>query len=168
PVHDVTIAKPFAIGVFEVTLEDYYRFAVATGRAKPGDAGWDQGRLPVIVSWDNACAYAEWLTQQTGKRYRLPSEAEWEYACRAGSTTRFSFGDDMARLGEFAWYKDNSGGQTHPVGQKRPNAFGLYDMHGNVWEWVEDCWRDSYAGAPTDGSPWISGACRDRVLRGGN
>ena len=103
------------------------------------------------------------------KDYRLPSEAEWEYACRAGSETEFCFGDDAKRLGEFAWYSENSESKTHPVGEKKPNAWGLYDMHGNVWEWVEDDWHDSYEGAPDDGSAWIDKPRgSDRVVRGGS
>ena len=109
----------------------------------------------------------------TGYAIRLPSESEWEYACRAGTTTAYSFGDDESLLGDYAWYLDNAGkaGEryAHPVGQKLPNAWGLYDMHGNVWEWCEDPWHDNYDGAPTDGSVWPTGGrSRDRVLRGGS
>lgn len=169
PTHSVTIAKPFAIGAYEVTFQEYDAFAKATGRTPPSDQGYGREKRPVInVSWDDAWAYAVWLSAQTGARYRLPSEAEWEYACRAGSTTNYSFGDDAASLGEFAWYLNNAVSKTQPVGQKRPNAFGLYDMHGNVWEWVEDFWHDNYNGAPTDGRVWDSGAFVSRVLRGGN
>jgi len=105
----------------------------------------------------------------TGKVFRLPTEAEWEYAVRAGTTTTFSYGDDISRLNEYAWYWDNSEGKTHPVGQKTPNVWGLYDMHGNVFEWVEDDWHDTYKGAPADGGAWKDeqrGAYR--VLRGGS
>ena len=101
-------------------------------------------------------------------QFRLPSEAEWEYAARAGTQTAYSFGDDPNQLGEYAWFDGNSGVETHPVGQKRPNAFGLYDMHGNVWEWVADTCYKNYDGAPTDGSAWGSlGDGKPRVLRGG-
>src|SRR5690606_35512407 len=96
-------------------------------------------------------------------------EAEWEYACRARTTTHFSFDGDKSKLGDYAWYASNSGGKTHPVRQKQPNAWGLYDMHGNVWEWCEDVWHDSYTGAPTDGSAWLTGGDQTRrVLRGGS
>ena len=191
PPHRVRITRPFYLGMYEVTQQEYETvmggnpsWFSAQGGGMDRVAGQDTRRHPVeSVTWNDAITFCNKLSEREGllpyyrsgaeessggAGYRLPTEAEWEYACRAGSTTRFSFGDDTARLGEFAWYKDKSGGQTHPVGQKQPNAFGLYDMHGNVWEWVEDCWHDSYAGAPTDGSPWISGACRKRVIRGGN
>jgi formylglycine-generating enzyme required for sulfatase activity len=120
------------------------------------------------VTWEEARDYAEWLSDKTGKDYRLPTEAEWEYAARARSEKAFSFGDDESKLNEYAWYWDNSEVKTHPVGQKKSNAWGLYDIHGNVWEWVEDDWHDNYDGAPNDGRAWVSdprGAYR--VLRGG-
>jgi formylglycine-generating enzyme required for sulfatase activity len=121
------------------------------------------------VSLDDAQQYVAWLSRLTGQRYRLLSEAEWEYAARAGSTTAYSFGDDPATLGDYAWYHDNSKGKAHPVGLKKPNAWGLYDMHGNVWQWVEDCYHEHYTGAPEDGSAWIEGAdCGSRVVRGGS
>jgi formylglycine-generating enzyme required for sulfatase activity len=109
----------------------------------------------------------KWLSGLTGQQYRLLSEAEWEYAARARTTGPYSFEDDESVLGEYAWYGKNSGNRTHPVGEKKPNGFGLYDMHGNVWEWVEDCYHDSYQEAPSDGSAWIAGACGERVVRGG-
>ncbi|KOR28189.1 hypothetical protein TI04_11600, partial [Achromatium sp. WMS2] len=133
------------------------------------DRGWGRGNRPVInVTWDDAVAYTKWLSQQTGKDYRLPTEAQWEYAARAGSTSRYFFGDDANRLGDYAWYDGNSNSKTHPVGQKQPNAWGLYDVHGNVWEWTQDRWHGDYSGAPTDGSAWESGDSPLRVLRGGS
>jgi len=101
-------------------------------------------------------------------KYRPPSEAEWEYACRAGTTTRYSFGDSESKLGDYAWYRENSGDKTHPVGKKNPNPYGLYDMHGNVYDWVQDKWHSNYNGAPTDGSAWGSGDGAGRVIRGGS
>ena len=128
--------------------------------------GWGRGGRPVInVDWEDAKAFVAWLSVQTGQRYRLLSEAEWEYACRAGTTTRYWWGDEITP--ENANYGQNVG-KTSEVGKYPANPFGLYDMHGNVWEWVEDCWNDSYEGAPDDGSAWTSGDCRRRVLRGGS
>ncbi len=170
PVHKVTIDYDYAMSQYEITFDDYDRFCEATGRAKPEDQGWGRGQRPVInVDWNDAKAYTQWLAEQTGKSYWLPSEAEWEYACRAGTTTAYSFGDDVNQLGTYAWYTENSGGKTHPVGEKEPNAFGLYDMHGNVWEWLEDVWHSNYEGAPLDGSAWMSGGTSDaHPLRGGS
>ena len=131
--------------------------------------GWGRGRRPVInVSWDDAVAYTKWLSEQTSKRYRLPSEAEWEYAARAGTTTKYSWGK---KIGRNRANCDGCGSQwdnkkTGPVGSFPANAWGLHDMHGNVWEWVQDCWNDSYRGAPTDGSAWEGGDCSRRVMRG--
>jgi len=136
PVHTVSV-KSFWMSKYETTFEEYDVFASATGRSKPSDEGWGRGKRPVIyVSWQDAVAYAEWLSKKTGKAYRLPTEAEWEYAARGGSTTKWHFGNDESRLGEYAWYDGNSGKQTHAVGQKKPNDFGLYDMAGNVQEWT--------------------------------
>ena len=168
--HSVTISRPFALSTYEITFAEYDIFAKATGRKEPNGEGWRRADLPVInVSWDDAKAYAAWLSEQTGHQYRLPTEAECEYASRAGSTTMYSFGDGASLLHEYAWYRENSEKKPHPVGQKKPNAWGLYDMYGNVWEWVEDDWHDDYEGAPTDGKAWI-GKSRGvyRVVRGGS
>lgn len=171
PVHEVRIAKPFALGRYEVTFEEYDRFAKRTGHKLPDDRGWGRGRRPVIgVSWDDAVAYAKWLSQQTGKRYRLPTEAEWEYAARSGGKEELWAGTSRKEeLGDYAWYSANSGGRTHDVGRKKPNGLGVYDMSGNVWEWVQDCWHVNYKGAPKNGTAWEkegSGNCGLRVIRG--
>jgi formylglycine-generating enzyme required for sulfatase activity len=132
-----------------------------------GDSGFGGGRHPVInVSWDDAMRYVGWLSKLTGQNYRLLSKAEWEYTARAGTTTSYSFGRDETALGNYAWYDKNSNKGTHPVGEKTANAFGLFDMHGNVWEWVEDCY-ESYKRTPVDGSAWTKGDCSRRVVRGG-
>jgi formylglycine-generating enzyme required for sulfatase activity len=171
PQHRVTIAKPFAIGRREVTFDEWDR-CVAEGGCKyrPGDQGWGRGDRPVIdVSWDDAKVFLTWLSQRTGKRYRLPSEAEWEYAARAGTTSAFWWGRDV---GKGRANCEDCGAaperRTTPTGSYRPNAFGLYDTVGNTAEWVEDCWNESYRGAPQDGSAWTSGQCRLRGLRGGS
>ncbi|RMD67692.1 MAG: formylglycine-generating enzyme family protein [Gammaproteobacteria bacterium] len=171
PQHEVTIARSFAMGKYEVTFEEYDRFCEATGRGKPDDEGKGRGNYPVInVSWKDAKAYAKWLSEQTGKTYRLPSEAEWEYAARAGTTTRYWWGDEVgkghANCNGCGSQWDNK--WTAPVGSFPPNPWGLYDTAGNVWEWVEDCWHGSYAGAPLDGSAWVSRSCSRRVVRGGS
>ena len=168
---------------YPVTFEDYDRYAENWGLLKtllirklnPGhsyDQGWGRGRRPVInVNWHEAKAYAAWLSKQTGKRYRLPSESEWEYAARAGTETVYSWGNEIGvnRANSFKSGSKWSGKQTSPVGSFAPNGFGLYDMHGNVWEWVEDCWHDNYEGAPSDGSVWTSGGDSSRaVVRGGS
>lgn len=208
PQHSVSILHAFAIGKFAVTLDQFSDFAEEAGY----DAGtrcwtfeegkWEErsnrtfrnpgfsqtGSHPAVcLSWNDASAYVEWLSKKTGKRYRLLTEAEWEYAARAGTSTRYFFGDsesDMCRYGNGADQTAKSAitgttdwnflpcsddhAYTAPVGSFLPNAFGLYDMHGNVWQWVEDCWHDNYDGAPSDGSAWISGDCSRRVLRGGS
>jgi len=170
PPHTVSVAKPFAIGKYPLTFEEYDRFAETAGRELPGDQGWGRGRRPVInVSWEDALAYAGWLSAQTGKRYRLPSEAEWEYAARSGGRKeKWAGTSDEAALGQHAWYESNSGGKTQPVGEKKPNGLGLCDMSGNVWEWVQDGWHESYEGAPGDGSAWESSEGGRRVVRGGS
>ncbi len=121
------------------------------------------------VSWEDAQEYVAWLSKLTGLRYRLPSEAEWEYAARAGSDTAYWWGDDIGvDRANCAGCGKGAGATTVPVGSFGANPFGLYDVHGNVWEWTADCWNGSYAGAPVDGAPWVSGECKRRVLRGGS
>jgi len=169
PQHEVRIARPFAIGRFPVTFADYDRFCALDGRDQPGDQGWGRDRYPVInVSWEDAVAYCLWLSGQTGRTYRLPSEAEWEYACRAGTATRWSCGDDEQALGDHAWFDGNSGGRPHQVGKKRHNPCEIKDLHGNVWEWVQDDWHDNYQGAPDDGTAWVTATGLRRVARGGS
>ena len=171
PSHTVTIAGPIAVAKFEVTFEEWDA-CVAGGVCthRPDDRNWGRGRQPVInVSWHDAKQYTAWLSNKTGVPYRLLSEAEWEYAARAGTTTRFFFGDEEAALSDYGWSTYNSELKAHPVGEKKPNAFGLYDIHGNASEWVEDPWRDNYIGAPSDGSAWVEGGDPNRrVVRGGS
>ncbi len=166
PQRKVTIARPLAVGKFEVTFAEWEACAAGGGCAgnpNPSDAGWARGRRPVIhVSWYDAKEYAVWLSRKTGKSYRLLSEAEWEYAARAGTTTRYAFGDTIER-GQTQIFER----QTAHVGSFPANAFGLHDMHGNVWEWVEDAWHPDYQGAPIDGSVWSGGDLSLRKLRGG-
>ncbi|WP_424630776.1 formylglycine-generating enzyme family protein [Bradyrhizobium sp. SYSU BS000235] len=171
PQHKVAIAKPFAVSRFEVTFDDWDACTVAFACAQVPDH-WGRGKMPVInVSWEDAKAYVVWLSQVTGKDYRLPTEAEWEYAARAGTTTRYYWGDDAA-AGDANC--DGCGGdwklqQTSPVGTFKPNAFGLHDMVGNVWEWVEDPWHETYVGAPTDASVWLQDSDPNfRMVRGGS
>jgi formylglycine-generating enzyme required for sulfatase activity/tRNA A-37 threonylcarbamoyl transferase component Bud32 len=165
PQHRVVNQRPFAAGRYEVTFDEWDACFRENGcRHNPEDAGWGRGRRPVInVSWRDAKQYAEWLSRKTGKRYRLLTEAEWEYAARAGTATKYSAGETISLS------QANFGArQTVPVGSFGPNAFGLFDVHGNVWEWTEDCWNASYNGAPADGSAWLSSDCSLRVIRGGS
>lgn len=171
PVHQVAIRKPFYIGRREVTFEEWDACLAEGGcKQKPDDRGLGRGRRPVTdLDWDDAKSYVAWLSQKTGKTYRLPSESEWEYVARAGSTTTYPWGRAVDKD------KANCVGCTSdPVkkaidgGSFPPNAFGVYDMAGNAAEWVEDCWNDNYKGAPTDGSAWTKPICRERVLRGGS
>ncbi len=164
PLHRVNI-QSFALGKFEVT-QGQWKAVMGNNPSRFTECG---DNCPVErVSWNDIQEYIQKLNQRSGKTYRLASEAEWEYAARAGSTGKWSFGDNQSQLGEYAWYSANSG-KTQRVGQKKPNAFGLYDMHGNVWEWVQDVLHDNYSGAPTDGSAWMNGGDNSRrVLRGGS
>jgi formylglycine-generating enzyme required for sulfatase activity len=166
PQHQVKV-NSFAIGKYPVT-QAQYEAVMGTNPSR----FQNNPQNPVErVSWNDAQAFCQKLSRITGKTYRLPTEAEWEYACRAGTTTRYYFGDDANQLGDYAWYYRNSQGTTHPVGQKKPNAWGLYDMSGNVWEWCEDNWHDNYIGAPNDGTAWIDNDNRSqyrKCLRGGS
>jgi formylglycine-generating enzyme required for sulfatase activity len=164
PAHEVTLAQPFYMGKFEVTQEQYEKIA------KSNPSRFKGARNPVEgVSWDDAQEFCKQMSQKTGRSVRLPSEAEWEYPCRAGTRSRFYSGDKDEDLDRVGWYCENSGERTHPVGEKEPNAFGLFDMHGNVMEWCEDNWHDNYKGAPADGSAWVDNKPGgDRVVRGGS
>jgi formylglycine-generating enzyme required for sulfatase activity len=162
PQHDVTISKPFYMGVYVVTQEQY-------GQIMGKNPSFFKGaQNPVeCLTWDDAVEFCKKLSKKTGKAVSLPTEAQWEYACRAGSKTRFSYGNDDDKLGDYAWYNKNSGDKTHPVGQKKPNVWGLYDMHGNVCQWCSDWYADDYAKAnKTDPTAPASGA--GRVQRGGD
>jgi len=173
PLHRVTIMRGFALGKYAVTVEEWDA-CVADGGCDayvPDDHDWSRGRRPVTeVSWDDAQAYVAWLSKKTQHQYRLPSEAEWEYAARADTTTARYWGDEIGKghancdgCGS-QW----DGEQPAPVGSFAPNPFGLYDMLGNVWQWTADCWNGNYAGAPRDGSAWTTGECGRRVVRGGS
>jgi len=198
PQHRVTFARPFAVARYSITRGEFARFIADSGyRAGPGclilrngswrddrRAGWrhpgfaQTDRDPVVcMNWNDGEAYAEWLSRKTGHSYALLSEAQWEYAARAGTATRYDWGERAnhdranygadrccapAALGRDRWL------HTSPSGGFPPNAFGLYDMHGNAWQWVQDCWHHNYDGAPADGSAWRRGSCIDRVMRGGS
>jgi formylglycine-generating enzyme required for sulfatase activity len=170
PQREVIIAKPFAVSKFLATYEEWDACDAAGACPQVPDP-WGRGKMPVInVSWSDAKQYARWLSQVTGKEYRLLTEAEWEYAARAGSRSQYSWGEDPGKGNANC---DSCGSQwdrqqTAPVGSFSPNAFGLHDMHGNVWEWVEDSWHDTYHGAPGDGSAWLQGNPIYRVARGGS
>ena len=190
--HAVQISYELSLGRHQITFDQWDACVKDGGTIhKPDDEGWGRGSRPVInVSCDDIQLYLSWLSKVTGKTYRFLSEAEWEYAARAGSQTAYSFGNDAKKLGRYAWFEENSGGKTHPVGEKLPNAFGLHDMHGNVWEWTADCYNENYewtagrdnenydstadcdnenyGSAPTDGSAWTRGDCSLRVARGGS
>jgi formylglycine-generating enzyme required for sulfatase activity len=169
PLRDVTLPG-FLIGAYEVTYEEYDRFARATGRALPGDFGWGRGKRPVVgVSWEDANDYAAWLSRETGRRYRLPSEAEWEYAARGGTDTPhwWGFGNGRGRAICFDCGPSTSQRATAVVGSLAPNPYGLYDTAGNAMEWVSDCYHPDYVDAPVDGSPRLDGDCEMRVARGG-
>ncbi|WOD07149.1 SUMF1/EgtB/PvdO family nonheme iron enzyme [Marinomonas sp. GJ51-6] len=171
PVHEVEIPNGFYISKYEVTFDQYDKFAKETGRDLPPDNGWGRGQRPVInVSWYDAKAYTAWLSNQTNAEYRLPTEIEWEYSARADSNTAFWYGNTV-RAGYSVC--DSCGSQwdgisTGPVGSQASNPLGLFDMHGNVAEWIEDCYHDSYEGAPTKNQVWLANQCDTRVIKGGS
>ena len=167
PVHAVTL-QPFDIGKYDVTQAQYLAVMGTNPSYFKAPSYPDTDNNPVEdVSWYDARAFCTALSALTGRTFTLPSEAQWEYVCRAGSTTLYSYGDSDALLGNYAWYSSNSGGRTHTVGTKLPNPWGLYDMHGNVWEWCLDSFHENYVGAPTDGSAWESETGSYRLVRGG-
>jgi len=188
PQHTVSIPKPFAVGRFAVTFAEWDACVAdgGCGGYRPSDEGWGRASRPVInVSWDDAKAYVTWLGGKTGNSYRLLSEAEREYATRAGTSTPFWWGSSIELeqanyAGNFGYPSAPAKGesrqktltattfQTFPVKSFQPNPWGLFQVHGNVWEWVEDCPHDNYSGAPTDGSAWTTGDCTSRVRRGGS
>jgi formylglycine-generating enzyme required for sulfatase activity len=170
PQHPVTIAKPFAVSKFVVTFAEWDTCASVGGCPQASDSGFGRGTRPAInISWDDAEKYVAWLSTMTGKPYRLLTEAEWEYAARAGTTTAYFWGDEIgvnnANCHGCGSQWDNR--ETAPVGSFKQNAFDLFDMHGNVWEWVQDCYHLDYNGAPQDGAPWLTADCSRRVRRGG-
>ena len=186
PLHKVIIKKDFYMCRYQVTMKEYMDFANESKshypewaeegsdyNLKTGDDDHYKGQnfnddAPVMgIGWEDAKAYCLWRSKKEGKNYNLPTEAQWEYACRAGTTTPYSFGDDSSKLKEYAWYNDNAKGKAHPVGDKKPNPWGLYDMHGNIWEFCEDEWSDSYDVTPRDGSANKSGSS-SHVVRGGS
>jgi hypothetical protein len=164
PPHTVTIDYGFQIGKFEVTQGQWYAVMNGFPQSQPSA----NVSLPVVyISWNDCQTFLTALNSLGLGTFRLPSEAEWEFACRAGTDTRWSFGNDEASLGDYAWYSMNGGSAAHVVGQKLPNPLGLYDIHGNVYEWVQDWYHSGYAGAPVDGSAWEDPVDTYRVLRGG-
>ncbi len=186
PVHQVAIPG-FLMGKFNVTFAQYDAFCKATMRESrnvPRDYGWGRGNLPVIdVSWEDAHDFCDWVNEIVGERFRLPTESEWEYACRAGTATPFSFPEPISTSkanynSNYTYGKSKREhflGKTLPVGSLPPNAFGLFEMHGNVWEWCQDAWNETYdqpddldLKRPDSGAPWLTGDKRQRVLRGGS
>ena len=161
PVHKVTLTRPFYLGVYEVTQEQYKKVVGENPSEFPGP------KRPVDnVSFYKAREFCEILSQKEDADYRMPTEAEWEYACRAGTATEYPFGDSPDKLAEYAWFAKNSGKQTHPVGRKKPSPWGLYDMHGNVWEWCDEKYAEYLQGEQVD--PFSNAYSRNRVLRGGS
>jgi formylglycine-generating enzyme required for sulfatase activity len=182
----ITIAESFAMGKYEVTFDEWEACVKDKKCPAVKDEGWGRGKRPVMnVTWMDADGYAMWLSRKAGKMYRLPSDSEWEYAARAGSNRSRFFGlkpeqvcehanvHDLTakKVHEFEWEHlpcDDKFAATAPVGSFKPNAFGLHDMLGNVWEWVEDCLTNNWRGAPIDGSAWRAGNCSERAYRGGS
>jgi formylglycine-generating enzyme required for sulfatase activity len=171
PQREIVLARPFALGRTAVTFAQWDAFAAETGEALPSDEGWGRDDRPVVnVSWHDAQRYVAWLHQCTGQPYRLASEAEWEYAARAGTVRPYYWGEAIG-IGNANCVGSGcafGGRATMPVARFAPNPFGLFDMLGNVWEWTEDCWNEFYIRRPLDGTAWRAGDCERRVLRGGS
>ena len=170
PVHEVTIDYDIMISKYLVTVEDYMLYAEATGAKVPTDKHTNLGfDVPIRrIRWYDARDYCIWKSQREGVTYRLPTEAEWEYACRAESNGNYCFDESTESLDDYAWYQSNSKGVTHNVGSKRANAWGLFDMHGNIWEWCADDYASNYAKTPVDGSAYQVKNEKGMVLRGGS
>jgi len=164
--HKVQIKSGFWMGKYEVTFKQYDYFAKHSHHVRPLDEGWGRDKRPVMnIKWYEAVDFARWLSKKSGHHYRLPTEAEWEYAARAGTKTAYSWGDNPANFPDYAWNTTNANSQTHPVGLKKPNPWGLYDMHGNVWEWTASTYAEEYDGSELKGSDFKSRALRS--VRGG-
>ncbi len=172
PPHPVTIPKSFAMGVYEISFDEWQVCFDAgfCGEEMPDDHKWGEGKRPIInITWWDAKKYLAWLSDTTGQLYRLPTEAEWEYAARAGTETEYWWGDEIGKKTANCRNCDiKVSHETHPVDSFKPNPWGLYNVHGNVWEWTEDCWNKTYDGAPQNGSAWLEGDCRQRVMRSGS
>ncbi|MEO0836194.1 MAG: formylglycine-generating enzyme family protein [Cyanobacteria bacterium J06642_3] len=160
PQHKVSV-PPFFLGKYPITQAQYQQIM------GNNPSRFQEDNRPVeTVSWDDAAEFCQKLSKQTGTEYRLPTEAEWEYACRAGTSTKYYFGNYEDQLKEYAWYSQNSSNKTHPVGEKKPNQWGLFDLHGNVWEWCQDDWHGNYKDAPTNGSARVLENKNAKVIRG--
>ena len=171
PQHKVTFAKPFAVSKYVVTFAEWDACVAVGGCPQASDNDMGRDTKPVIeITWDDAQQYVAWLSNMTGRPYRLLAEAEWEYSARAGTTTAYFWGAEIGKGNAYCigCDGDRDNQETSPIGSFKPNAFGLYDMAGNVWEWVEDCYHDNYDGAPIDGSAWTAGNCPSRIVRGGS
>ena len=172
PAHDVTVASPFWIQTTELTQAQWKSVMGTSPWSNAPDVRMGDNYPAILVTWPQAQQFLTKLNElDPGHGYRLPSEAEWEYACRAGSTGTYGFGSDRKKLSDYAWFDENASrvGEkyAHAVAQKKPNAWGLYDMHGNVWEWCQDSYRDNYQDAPTDGAAYTSREFDSHVYRGG-